>query len=165
MTIEDEIKWAKEAKKGLDGVLRQMSILGTQSAIWAAAEATPPVMDDLSGVNTRTGNLKARWAKDTTLDPERTSEGYVTVLRNNAPYASFVNDGHRMDKHYVPGLHINPYSGYLEYDPNIPGGITVGTKTTYVPGLYMAEKGEDAFSAFVEGEGTKMLDDFLEKGP
>lgn len=67
-------------------------------------------------------------------------------------YASYVNNGHRMDRHFVPGLYINPFSGQLEYDAAKKGevGIMVGTKTDYVPGLFMAEAGEEAYQRAVE---------------
>ena len=62
-----------------------------------------------------------------------------TELNNNMQYASYVNDGHRVDKHFVPGLIIN--GNLLERSPDGSGGIMVGTKTSYVQGKYMKEAG------------------------
>ena len=48
-----------------------------------------------------------------------------TELNNNMQYASYVNDGHRVDKHFVPGLIIN--GNLLERSPDGSGGLIVGT--------------------------------------
>ena len=90
---------------------------------------------DISGTNTRSSSLKEHWAIDSRIDPIGAgSSEYVTVLGNNMQYASYVDQGHRMDKHFVPGLVIDPVSGNLERSPDGSGGIMVGTKTLYVPG-------------------------------
>ena len=105
-----------------------------------------------------TGELAQHWANDSQVAPVVTGGEYHTALANNIQYASYVNDGHRMDKHFVPGLIVNPYTGLLErVDPGIPGaGLMVGTKTAYVPGLYMKEKGVDKYKEVVEFELNKL---------
>ena len=67
-------------------------------------------------------------------------------------YASFVNDGHRMDRHFVPGLVINPGSGLLEFNPDGTGGIVVGTRTAYVPGLFMVDKAVEEYRRVLREE-------------
>ena len=52
---------------------------------------------------------------------------------------------HRMDRHFVPGLYINPESGQLEYDPMADVGIVVGTKTPYVEGLFMVDAAKEEY--------------------
>ena len=82
----------------------------------------------------RTGAMAASWELDSVTKPTHGR----TILINSQNYASYVNDGHRVDQHYVPGLY--PNGGLLErVDPSV-GGIVVGTKTTRVPGLFMKEK-------------------------
>lgn len=109
-----------------------------------ATNLTPPNETSGShGPGTITGETKAAWAADSQTEPEvtRSNDKAVStvVLANSKNWVSFLNDGHRMDMHYVPGLVINPYSGLLEkVDPSL-GGITVGTQTKYVRGLYMRE--------------------------
>lgn len=155
------VKFITELKKEREALHANLDMIAreaTFAAIEAATNATPPV-DDLSGTNTRSGELKAHWATDSSTEPEKRGRKRITRLANGISYASYVNDGHRMDRHFVPGLYINPYSDLLEYDPAYPGGITVGTKTTYVPGLFMAEKGEEAFKAAVEDLGRKVLEE------
>ena len=57
-----------------------------------------------------------------------------------------------MDKHFVPGLYINPESGLLEYSPGVDVGIVVGTKTKYVKGEFMVDKGKQAYRETVASE-------------
>ena len=64
--------------------------------------------------------------------------GFHTLICDGAVRSgktSYVNDGHRMDKHYVPGLYVDD-DGLLSYDPAGDVGMMVGTKTKYVDGLY-----------------------------
>lgn len=85
----------------------------------------------------------------------------MTILANNKEYASYVNDGHRMDRHFVPGLYVNPYSKLLEYDPNYAedgGGLMVGTKTKYVKGEFMKEKAIKVWEETVITEMDKELE-------
>lgn len=125
--------------------MRAASEQCTKQAIAVAQEKTPPT-GDLSGTNTRTGELKAHWATDSRTKPVVEGNTYTTELANNKEYASYVNDGHRMDRHFVPGLYVNPYSGQLEYDASAKVGMMVGTKTSYVPGLHMKEAAAEDFS-------------------
>jgi hypothetical protein len=53
-----------------------------------------------------------------------------------------------MDKHFVPGLIIN--GGMLERAADgDDGGIMVGTKTSYVKGLYITNKARKEYRAAV----------------
>lgn len=158
MTLEEHIKKLQAVQATLPGLLSDAARNATIRAVEAAQEKTPPTADGLSGTNTRTGELKERWATDSRTEPYGLLGGeLVTNLTNNAQYASFVNDGHRMDKHFVPGLYPNPYTGQLEYDPGRRDevGMMVGTKTTYVPGLHMTEAGIEAYDQTVRRELEK----------
>jgi hypothetical protein len=71
-------------------------------------------------------------------------------------YASYVNDGHRVDKHFVPGLTVD--GGTLQKAPaGSDTGLTVGVKTTYVPGLYMKEAGIAKYKTVVRTELDKRV--------
>ena len=83
---------------------------------------------------------------------------YVTVLANDMEYASYVDQGHRMDRHFVPGLYVNPESGLLEYDPAAKVGIVVGTKTKYVKGEFMVDKAKEAYEKAVLTELDKEIE-------
>mgnify|MGYP006928869871 CR=1 FL=1 len=112
-----------------------------------------------------TGELKAHWATDSKVEPMggALSGGstYVTILANNKEYASYVNNGHRMNRHFVPGLYINKESGLLEYDPDAKVGIVVGTKTRYVKGEFMVDAAKEAYEKTVLSELDKEIQRLL----
>lgn len=125
----------RRAKQDIPKIIDDVAEVATIEAVRTARDHTPPNGGaPLAGTNMRTGAMAAAWERDSITTPTHGR----TVLINNQEYASYVNDGHRVDQHYVPGLY--PNGGLLErVDPNV-GGIIVGTKTSYVPGLYMKEK-------------------------
>lgn len=163
MTWEEHLKQLRRAQSCIPKILTDAAENATLRAVEAAAEKTPPTLDDLSDTNTRTGELKQHWATDSTTKPTRQGNEYVTELANDKEYASYVNDGHRMDKHFVPGLYANPYTGQLEYDPGRRGevGIMVGTKTTYVPGVYMTDAAEKAYEDTLRAELVPAWEELL----
>ncbi len=144
MELKQRLEQLKKARSDLPGLLHGAAREATMQAVEAAAAATPS-KDDAAGAHTRTGDLKAHWATDSRTEPEIAGREYKTQLANSMEYASYVNDGRRMDRHFVPGLYVNPYSGLLEYDPARNVGIIVGAKTKYVPGEFMTDKAEDAY--------------------
>ena len=145
VSLQKRIQQLKKASDYLPEILYQTAKNATMRAVEAAQDATPPKAGTgrgpYIGTNMITGELKAHWATDSKIEPMggALSGGstYVTILANDKEYASYVNDGHRMDRHFVPGLYVNPDSGLLEYDSDYAeggGGLTVGTKTAYVKG-------------------------------
>lgn len=150
----------------MDRIFRETAKGAAMRAVAAAQEKTPPTADDMSGVSTRSGQLKQHWATDSKTVPEvRPHPGggveYVSRLGNDMRYASYVDRGHRMDRHFVPGLAVNPVTGKLErveakYTDELGishvRGIVVGTKTFYVQGVFMTDAGHKAFedTALVE---------------
>lgn len=127
----------------------------TLRAIEAAVEHTPPNDGRLRGVNTISGELAQHWATDSRTVPVQAGDSFVTTLGNDKQYASYVNDGHRMDKHFVPGLYVDG-SGLLSRDLSRDVGMMVGTKTSYVPGKYMKEKAVDRYKEVAETELRKL---------
>lgn len=144
MTLEQMLNRTIVYHKEIDEKIREAMKVATEAAIKAAADATPPLGES----NRTTGNLKKHWEEDSVTEAVKEGNVYKTVLANNVPYASYVNDGHRMDRHFVPGL-FKTEDG-LEYVPSRRGGIMVGTKTQYVPGLFMTDKAQDAFDEAIE---------------
>ncbi len=125
----------RKAQQDIPKIIDEVAEVATIEAVRKARDNTPPNGGaPLAGTNMRTGAMAAAWEKDSITTPTHGK----TVLVNSQLYASYVNDGHRVDQHYVPGLY--PNGGLLErVDPNV-GGIVVGTQTSYVQGLFMKEK-------------------------
>lgn len=156
VTLEERVKQLQKIDIQIEQTIQRAAIDATLRAIEKAVEETPPTSDDLSGTNTRTGELKQHWATDSKPFPVMRGDAYITYLANNRQYASFVDQGHRMDKHFVPGLVINKESGMLEFNPNGKGGIVVGTKTQYVPGLFIVDKAKKEYQRVVRAELKKV---------
>ena len=134
----------RKAQQDIPKIIDEVAEVATIEAVRKARDNTPPNGGaPLAGTNMRTGAMAAAWEKDSITTPTHGK----TVLVNSQLYASYVNDGHRVDQHYVPGLY--PNGGLLErVDPNV-GGIVVGTQTSYVKGLFMKEKAIGKYRATV----------------
>lgn len=128
----------------------------TIAAVDRATELTPPNGGAaISGTGTRSGEMAQHWSADSTTKPVMTGGSIRTTLANNVPYASYVNDGHRMDQHFVPGL-IKNGSVLEKVDPKM-GGIMVGTKTKYVKGKYMKQAAIGRYRKVVKTELDKRI--------
>ena len=161
VTLAQRIQQLKKAQAALPNIFADVAKGATMRAVEAAQDATPPKAGTgrLPGTHTITGELKARWATDSQTEPAVRGNRAETTLANNMEYASDVDQGHRMDKHFVPGLYINQHSGQLEYDPAADVGIVVGTKTKYVKGEFMADKGKEAYEKAVLAELGKRVEE------
>lgn len=166
VSLQQRLHQLKSAQAKLPDVLSSASRNATLRAIEATQDATPPKAGTgrgpYIGTNTITGAAKSHWATDSISEPERVGQDYVTYLRNDLEYISYLNDGHRMDRHFVPGLYINESSGLLEYDPGRNAGIVVGTKTKYVKGEFMVDKGKKAYKDTILAELDKEIRRLLE---
>lgn len=158
-TIKTRLAALKKIQADLIDDLADIAKGATIRAVKIATELTPPV-DDLKGTNTRSGEMKQRWATDSRTEPIGGAlsggKSFITVLANNKEYASYVNDGHRMDRHFVPGLYVNPDSNMIEYDPDYDGGLVVGTQTSYIQGLHMTDKAKEEYSRVARIELDKL---------
>lgn len=153
----------KKASLNLQNDIRKCQEEATISAIEEATRLTPPRDDDdkIRGTGTITGDLKSSWGKDSITESYKKDNKYITVLANSKFYASFVNDGHKMSKHFVPGLMINPYTGLLEKAPDgMNTGIMVGTKTTYVTGYFMVEGALEVYKRQLEQSINMMVEGY-----
>lgn len=109
-----------------------------------AKRCTPPHEGEERGKNTVTGNMARHWDSSyrVTVDDIR------ITLFNNVQYASYVENGHRMKKHFVPWLYIDGTNTIARHQP-VPGeplfGLVVGTKTKYVPPEHIVEKAKKRF--------------------
>lgn len=146
-------KRLEELRKAGQDVPRIMAEVAEGAAIAAvqvAAEKTPPNDGTVAGTNTRSGDMAQHWTTDSQTTPVYSGGSVRTALANNMQYASYVNDGHRVDKHFVPGLVQN--GSLLERSPDGSGGLMVGTKTTYVRGKYMKQAAIGKYRTVVRTE-------------
>ncbi len=161
VSLQQRLRQLKKAQADLPELLYRTAKGATLRAIEAAQAATPPKegtgRGPYIGTNTITGELKAHWATDSRAEPQIDGTSYQTELNNGMEYASYVDQGHRMDRHFVPGLYINPESGLLEYDPSAEVGLVVGTKTRYVKGEFMVDKAKEAYEKAVLTELDKEI--------
>ena len=143
VSLQQRIQQLKRAHANLPDVLKRAAKQATIRAVEATADATPPKTGRLPGTHTATGEAKAHWAADSKTEPQTAGNVLKTELNNNLEYISYVNDGHRMDRHFVPGLYVD--NGILNYDPAAKVGLVVGTKTRYVKGEFMVDKAKAEF--------------------
>ena len=142
----------RKAGQDVPRIINETAKGATVEAINAATQKTPPNTGTSAGTNMRSDQLSQSWTKDSKTTPENGR----TVLANNMMYASYVNDGHRVDKHFVPTL--TNRNGVLEKVPaGANAGLMVGVKTTYVPGLYMKEAGIGRYKTVVKTELDKRV--------
>ena len=124
----------RRAQQDIPAIIDEVAEVATLAAVEKAAENTPPNGGaKIVGPNLRTGEMAQSWVTDSVTTPNRGK----TLLANLQQYASYVNDGHRVDKHFTSHLAVE--GGQLVGKPDGDGGLVVGTKTQYVPGLYMKE--------------------------
>ncbi len=148
----------RKAGQNVPKIMAEVAEGATIEAVRVAVENTPPNGGaDIAGTNTRSGQMGEHWETDSQTTPVYAGGAVKTYLANNMQYASYVNDGHRMDKHFVPGLVVNETSGLLERSPDGSGGIMVGTKTSYVKGKYMRQKAVGRYRAVVKKELGKRV--------
>ncbi len=154
----------QQLQADLPRILEQTAKLATMKAVEAAAEATPPKAGTgrggYIGKNMLTGELSAAWNKDSIKEPIKVGNSYITILGNNQEYASYVENGHVLNKHFVPGLYIDE-DGLLSRHLDGSGGLVVGTKTRWVKGEFMAEKGKRAYQQAVESLLRKEIERVL----
>lgn len=161
----------QKARKDFPEVMAAAVKKATIRAVEVTTEATPPKdgtgRGPYIGPNTINSKLKQSWASDSVVEPTRVelSGGQIfhTALKSDLQYASHVNDGHWMNRHFVPGLYIDAESGLLSYDPDKDVGIVVGTKTPYVKGEFMVDKGVKAFIETLENELGVRVKELFEK--
>ena len=145
----------RRAGQNVPKIMAEVAEGATIEAVRIATENTPPNGGTaIAGTNTRSGDMAQHWATDSQTTPS-TGGAVKTILANNMQYSSYVNDGHRVDKHFVPGLIIN--GNLLERDPDGGGGIMVGTKTPYVQGKYMKQKAVGKYRQTVRTELSKRV--------
>lgn len=158
VTLKERVKQLQKARPEVEKRIVEACKGATMRAVETATDKTTVGLEkQLSGTNTVAANMKDSWDSSSETTPKKSGNTYTTILANNQDYASYVNDGHRMDRHFVPGLVKDPYSGMLSFNVDGKGGIVVGTKTAYVPGVYMVDDAREAYGRTAEKELRKLM--------
>lgn len=145
-----------KAGQNVPKIMAEVAEGATIEAVRVATENTPPNGGAaIAGTNTRSGQMAQHWAADSETVPSVAGSTILTTLANNMQYASYVNDGHRVDKHFVPGLIKN--GSLLERAPDGKDGLMVGTQTTYLKGKYMKQKAIGKYRSVVRTELDKRV--------
>jgi hypothetical protein len=142
----------KEFKAQLEKVTSQLKNetrknvkLACYEMVAEAKRCTPPHEGEERGKNTVTGNMARHW--DSSFNIQNDTNIKVRLF-NNVQYASYVESGHKMTKHFVPWLYIDGTNTIARHQP-VPGeplfGLVVGTKTKYVPPEHIVEKAKKRF--------------------
>lgn len=152
--IQRRLDELKKAQADVPRIINKVAEAATIAAVDKATEKTPPNGGaSIAGVNARTGDLAQHWTLDSVTRPVNGK----TELVNTMQYASYVDQGHRMDRHFTSHLAVE--GGMLVGKPAGDGGLMVGVKTDYVPGRYMV----DAAKKKYRSEVHKMLKAEVEK--
>lgn len=128
----------------------------TIAAVNKATERTAPNDGIPRGSNVVTGNMAQHWQKDSKVDPVDEGNRMTTELNCDAPYASYVNEGHWLYRHYVPGLYID--GNGLISKANVPGvGLIVAKDgKKWVPGRYMETDAIEEYRYVLKQELAKV---------
>lgn len=143
--IQRRLAELRKAQADVPRIINKVAEAATIAAVDTATEATPPNGGaDIAGVNARTGDLAQHWQPDSVTKAVRGK----TELNNTMQYASYVDQGHRMDRHFTSHLAVE--GGMLVGKPAGDGGLMVGVHTGYVPGRYMVDKAKDKYKSEVK---------------
>lgn len=159
VSLQQRIQQLKKAQADLPNALYEAQKGAVMRAVETAKEATPPAKGEktgrLAGQNMITGRLMAGWDKSQ-VEPEISANKLTSYLINDEEYASYVDQGHRMYRHFVPGLYIDE-NGQLARDMERDVGLIVGTKTKYVKGEFMVDKAKETYEKTILSELDKEI--------
>lgn len=142
--IQRRLDELKKAQADIPRIINKVAEAATIAAVDKATEKTPPNGGtSIAGVNARTGDLAQHWTLDSVTRPVNGK----TELVNTMQYASYVDQGHRVDRHFTSHLAVE--GGQLVGKPAGDGGLMVGVKTDYVPGRYMVDEAKKKYRSEV----------------
>jgi hypothetical protein len=157
-------KNAKKVQKKLMAGIRQNARDACEIMQEVAREHTPHDGDGKRrGFNVINNSLQIAWHAEFQPSQEPNEVGIVK-LENAKSYASYVQKGHKVTKHFVPWLYKDDL-GTISYetDHNQPlFGLVVGIKTPYVKPVDMIGPAHDAFSRAFAASNKKLLKDELD---
>lgn len=143
--VQKRLDELKKAQADIPRIINKVAEAATIAAVDKATEKTPPNGGAaIAGVNARTGDLAQHWTLDSVTRPVNGK----TELVNSMQYASYVDQGHRVDRHFTSHLAVE--GGQLVGKPAGDGGLMVGVKTDYVPGRYMVDAAKEKYKSEVK---------------
>lgn len=158
MTITEYVAYLDQMGAKLRTRVMEAQREATVAAVETATKETAPNDGIPRGSNMVTGNMARRWAADSKTEPVDEGTKMTTELNNSSPYASFVNHGHWLYRHFVPGLYIDE-SGLLSRDLTGGHGLIVAKEgQKWVPGRYMEDKALAEYRRVLHAELSKVGD-------
>lgn len=104
-----------------------------------------------------TGDAKGKWQ---TTKAYKVANGFKARLYNNSEHIGYINNGHRMEKHFVPGEWVGDV---FDYNPFSKEGVVMGTKTKYVKGQFMLEKASGRAEKYMVKAAEKKIEELKRK--
>lgn len=116
------------------------------------------------GFNVITNSLQDSWRAEFKASHSRKELGSV-LLTNEKPYAPYVQNGHKVTKHFVPWLYKDSMGtiSYETFHAQPMFGLVVGTKTNYVEGVDMVGPAQKAFDEAFEESSQKTIKRFADE--
>lgn len=145
--MDEFIKELKKFPNEFDNISEELLNETTSVAEIYAKDLTPTV----------TGDAKAKWQ---TKKAYKIKNGFRARLYNSSEHIIYINYGHRMSLHFVPGEWVG---NSFEYNPFSKDGVIMGTKTKYVKGKFMLEKASGKAEKYMVKEATKKIERLKEK--
>ena len=165
--LKDKLKQLSEQTKKVQRKLHDGVCQNARDAcevmVEAARSNTPHEGDGKRrGFNVITNSLQEAWHAEFQVSNEGTELGFVQ-LTNTKYYATYVQKGHKVARHFVPWLYKDDL-GTISYETDHAQpmfGLVVGTKTPYVKGVDMVGPAVDAFDKYFKESNEQLLDDVL----
>jgi len=146
-TMDKFIKELKAIPREFDRVVPKILDETVLVAETYAKDLTPAV----------TGDAKAKWQ---VAKSYKVANGFKARLYNNSAYIGYINNGHRMESHFVPGEWVG---NKFEYNPFSKEGVLMGNKTKYVKGKFMLEKASGRAEKFLVNKANKEIEEIKKR--
>lgn len=156
MTIEEYIPHLEKLKGELRKRVMDAQQTATQAAVNMARQRTAPNDGIPRGENMVTGNMNDHWESDSKVIPVDRGDSFATELNCKVSYASYVNHGHWLYRHFVPGLYIDGNQLISRtYKPGIGLIVAKGGKK-WVQGRFMEDAAIKEYRDVLQAELRKV---------
>lgn len=161
--LAEQLNKLAEQAKGHERALRKgiekNARIACEAMEQAAKDHTPHSGDGKKrGFNVINDSLQESWMAEYKPSQKKKEVGSVS-LTNDKPYAIYVQNGHKMKKHFVPWLYKDGM-GTLSYETNQSQplfGLVVGNKTPFVKGVDMVGPAVDVFNESFDELNEQLL--------